>query len=452
MRAILVLVVFCLYSCQGISQSFEGIWRGEVHVQGTALPLVFELQDVDGWSGTLQSPAQTQMKFPLSIVYVDVDSIYVEASSMGLSYGGRMQADGQQIVGKFKQGGLQLELILKRGEGEEVVQNRPQEPHPPYSYDTVDVRFRNEIDDVELAGTITQPKEKGKYPAVVLVTGSGPQNRDEEIMGHRPFKVMADYLTRSGIVVLRYDDRGVGESEGNFVQSTIGNFSKDATAALAFLKSQEKVDENQVGIIGHSEGGLIAFLMAGQHVSDMNFGISLAGPAIPMDSLMVLQLYHVGKSQGMNEEQLEAVRPVNRQNFAIIKSDISAAIAKERLLENMKDVTGGNATGLEREIQVMLMEPYRYFIRIDPVPFIQKIQIPLFAAFGEKDVQVPHAENMESLTDHLPNHPKTVIKMYSGLNHLFQPADTGAVGEYAQIETTIDEQLLKDIVSWIKEL
>lgn len=452
MRTILILFALFFYSCQGISQSFEGVWKGEIQIQGMTLPLVFELEHSDGWSGTMQSPAQAQMKFPLTKVQIEGDSVYMEAASLQLSFGGRMQTGSEHIVGVFRQGGLQLDLELRRADAVEAVHTRPQEPNPPYPYDTLDVKFTNPHDQTILAGTITKPKEAGKYPAVVLVTGSGPQNRDEELMGHKPFKVIADYLTRNGIIVLRYDDRGMGESTGNFVQGTIGDFSKDATAALSFLRSQPDVDTDKVGLIGHSEGGLIAFLMAGQQVSDMNFGIALAGPAISIDSLMVQQLYHVGKSQGMAEEQLEAVRPINQRNFDIIKSDIPKEAARQQLLKNMASISGGNTTALEKELEVMLMAPYRYFIRIDPVPFIQQIRIPMFAAFGEKDVQVPPAENMESLADHLPENPKSQTKIYPSLNHLFQPAETGAVSEYAQIETTIDEQVLEDMVSWIKAL
>lgn len=328
---------------------------------------------------------------------------------------------------------------------------RPQEPVTPYPYDTVDVKFENIYDGVVLAGTITQPRAEGRYPAVVLVTGSGPQNRDSEAMGHKPFKVISDYLTKQGIVVLRYDDRGVGKSTGNFVTSTIGNFSKDAAAALSFIKTRSNVDPDRVGMIGHSEGGLITFLLAGQHVPDLKFGISLGGPAIPIDSLMVLQLYAVGKSRGLSEAHLARARPINRRNFEIIKSDVPAEVARQQLEENMRDIPKESREAFSVETQVMLMEPFRYFMRIDPVPFIRKIQIPIFAAFGERDVQVPYAENMNSLADNLPPNPRSVVKTYPGLNHLFQPAQTGAVNEYMQIQTTIDEQVLHDMATWIKE-
>lgn len=451
----LALVSLCiLYSCQGLSQSFEGKWSGELQTPQINLPLILELIKEENWSGTLLSPKQSSTKIPLSKVGVHGDSLFIEVSQLKLSFSGKLSSDGDTIKGIFQQGMLQVPMILARGSQhlEKVTFKRPQEPHPPYPYDTVNVSINVPETDVKLAATISTPKENEKYPAVVLVTGSGPQNRDEELYGHKPFKVIADYLTKKGIIVLRYDDRGVAQSTGNFAESNIADFSKDALAALSFLKKQPKVNPEKTGIIGHSEGGLIAFLLAGQRVDDLDFAVSLAGPAIPLDSLMVLQLYAVGKSEGMSEKQLEDVRPINRRNFSILKSELSDSEAGQALRQNMKDIMENDGGLIESEIKTLLLPSYRYFLKIDPIPFIQNINIPVFAAFGSKDIQVPHIENMESLTDNMPRNPKNVIKTYMDLNHLFQPAKTGRIVEYSEIETTIDEQVLNDIASWIQLL
>ncbi len=437
-----------MYSCRGVSQSFEGGWKGDLAVPTGTLPLQFSLQKGDRWTGTMRSPSQTRLDFKLDQIEVAGDSIRMKSAALGMSYRGRISADGQHIEGSFQQGNYTSALRLGRYDSTQTVK-RPQQPIAPFPYDSKEVYFDN--NDVTLAGTMTQPTEPGKYPAVILVSGSGPQNRNSELEDHKPFEVIADYLTRKGVVVLRYDDRGVAQSTGNFLQSNIADFSRDALAGLKFLKSQPKVDSARVGMIGHSEGGLISLLLAGQHAPDLKFAVSLAGPALPIDSLMVLQLYHVGKSQGMSEAQLAKVRPVNRKNFATVKSDLPASQAMSQLLDNMKSV-GGASGALKKELQVMLLEPYRYFMRIDPVPFIQQIDIPLFAAFGGKDVQVPAKENQQSLADHLPGNPQSRIKTYAPLNHLLQPAKTGSLQEYYTIETTIDPTLLKDIADWIKGL
>ncbi|GGH21840.1 alpha/beta hydrolase [Sphingobacterium alkalisoli] len=322
-------------------------------------------------------------------------------------------------------------------------------PAAPYQYDTLEVVFTNTYDDVQLAGTLSFPADKGRHPAVIMLTGSGAQNRDEEMAGHKPFKVIADYLTRRGIVVLRYDDRGVGKSKGQFDNSTIGDFSKDALAALAYLKKQDHVDVHKIGFIGHSEGGLIATLLAGQNVRDLSFIVSLAGPAISIDQLMVDQLYAIGKASGMSDPALEAAREINEKNFAIVKSDLNNQEAYQALMENMKMVPGFKETP---DLLAMVSPAYRYFLRIEPERYLKKIKIPVFAAFGSLDVQVPATRNLESLYRFLPKNLKSVLKEYEGLNHLFQQAKTGQVTEYAQIKETFNERVLNDVADWITAL
>lgn len=448
------ILIFC-QACTSKAQTFEGDWKGELVIQGQRLPLLFYLvKDTNAWGGYMQSPAQGTMKIPLSMVSVRGDSLQIEVKSIGLKYSG-VRADSI-ITGVFSQSGIEVKMNLERSGGqkkENTVAQRSQIVLPPYPYDTLAVNIKNNYDHINLAGTLTFPKKPGKYPAVLLLTGSGPQNRDEELFGHQPFRVLADYLTKNGIVVLRVDDRGVGESGGDFTTSTIENFSKDAISSLAFLRKQKQVDTTKVGIIGHSEGGLIALLLAGQHLRGLDFIVSLAGPAYAIDQLMVDQLYSVGKAAGMGEKDLQKAKAINARNFAIVKGRLNVNDAYRELVRNMQS-SGVNehSKEMERELFSMLTPAYRYFMRIEPESYISNINIPVFAAFGSLDVQVPAEKNLKSLQDTLPTNSKTILKEYSGLNHLFQQAKTGAVVEYAEIDETMNPLVLKDIVKFIKNL
>lgn len=455
MRSIFLLLFLVVQSCISIGQTFEGNWKGELMIQGQVLPLLFEIQkDKTNWSAFMISPAQSNTKFPVTTISVREDSIFIDVRNIGLSYHGVKKGD--IIEGKFKQGAFETTMNLsKYGNLEKPISAlvRSQVVSPPYSYDTLAVRIRNDFDNITLAGTLTFPKKKGQYPAVLLLTGSGPQNRDEELFGHKPFRILADYLTRNGIVVLRVDDRGVAESTGNFENSTIENFSKDAISAFNYLKKMPQVDKRRVGIIGHSEGALIAELLAGQHLPDLGFIGLLAGPSFSIDKMMVEQLYAVGKAAGISESELSKARVINTRNFEIVKSELPTAEAYQQLVDNMLK-TGIRADNkqMERELLTMLAPAYRYFMRIEPEKYIENITIPVFAAFGTLDVQVPSDLNVKSLHNHLPKNTQTVLKEYDGMNHLFQKAETGQLSEYAKIEETINPQVMKDLATWIKGL
>lgn len=454
MKSIYLLIFFVIQSCISVAHTFEGTWKGELLIQGQRLPLVIELhKENESWKGFMQSPAQSPAKIPLSTIDIKDNSILLVVKAIGLSFDGVLEPNGT-IKGTFIQGGQKMPLEFNKADkgAKEEVMKRTQIVNPPYPYDTLDAIIPNDYEKMNLAGTLTYPKKKGKYPAVLLLTGSGPQNRDEEIFGHKPFQVLADYLTRQGIVVLRVDDRGVGKSEGVFENSTIENFSKDAISAFNFLKKQPQVDIHKVGIIGHSEGGLIAELLAGQHLPDLSYIVLLAGPSFSIDKLMVEQLYSVGKAAGLSEETLSQARKINEKNFAVVKSNLNTEEAYKRLLANMSLSLADNNKQMERELLTMLAPAYRYFMRIEPERYIPQIKIPVFAAFGSLDIQVPADPNLKSLHDLLPKNEKTVLKEYQGMNHLFQKAKTGQLMEYAQIEETINAQVLKDIAEWIKGL
>lgn len=435
-------------------QNFAGSWKGMLKVGNSNLTFVIHLSEEAGlWKAIADSPDQGAFGIPAQ-AHINGNGIEVVIHG-GITYIGKIEKENI-IGGEFQQGAFRARLDLTKTEdistANKVKISRSQRIVPPYNYDTVDVNFRNKYDDVLLSGTLTSPKQKGKFAAVVLVTGSGPQDRNETLMGHEPFRILSDFLTKNNIVVLRYDDRGVGLSQGSFINGTIENFSKDAMAAIDFLKKRPNVDPNKIGIIGHSEGGLIAELLAGQKLPSLSFIVSLAGPAIPIDSLMVSQLYRIGKVAGMSDLALAHAQEINRKNFEIVKSNKPHKEAMAMILDNMKiDPAQLNSTS-KLELETLLLPSYRYFMRIDPIPFIKKITIPVYAAFGSLDVQVPAEQNLNSLKSNLPTNPKTVLKEYEGLNHLFQKASTGAVSEYEHISETINNEVLLDLVKWIHAL
>ena len=453
-KNIISLFLLLLSTITVFPQNFAGSWKGMIKVGNSNLTFVIHLSEEAGlWKATADSPDQGAFGIPAQ-AHINGNGIEVVIHG-GITYIGKIEQENI-IGGEFQQGAFRARLDLTKTEdistASKVKISRSQRIVPPYNYDTVDVNFRNKYDDVLLSGTLTSPKQKGKFAAVVLVTGSGPQDRNETLMGHEPFRILSDFLTKNNIVVLRYDDRGVGLSQGSFINGTIENFSKDAMAAIEFLKKRPNVDPNKIGIIGHSEGGLIAELLAGQKLPSLSFIVSLAGPAIPIDSLMVSQLYRIGKVAGMNDLALAHAQEINRKNFEIVKSNKPHKEAMAMILDNMKIDPAQLNSASKLELETLLLPSYRYFMRIDPIPFIKKITIPVYAAFGSLDVQVPAEQNLNSLKSNLPTNPKTVLKEYEGLNHLFQKASTGAVSEYEHISETINNEVLLDLVKWIHAL
>lgn len=453
MKYLSLVVFLVLQSCIGYSQDLIGSWSGKLDFGTAKLTFVVHLSQEGGqWKAKADSPDQGAYGIPFRIE-VKGDSVFL-TNPQGISLRLK-QLEKVHLKGHFSQNGITIPVALTRSVAlsERKSAVKYQTPKLPYAYDTLDVIIPNDYTNLKLSGTITQPKATGKYPAVILITGSGPQDRDETLFGHKPFKVLADYLTRHGIVVLRYDERGVGASEGSYATATIDDFSKDALAALAFLKKQKNVDINKVGIIGHSEGGLIANLLAGQGVPNVSFIVTLAAPTISIRDLMVEQLYAVGKSEGMSEFQLAMAKEINKKNFDVVKSDLNTEEAYAQLKKNLNILEESNQNAaMRKEILMMLTPAYRYFLRIDPQEFIRKIYIPVFGAFGTLDVQVPSTLNLRGYHDYLPKNTKTVLKEYEGMNHLFQKAQTGKVSEYAQLEETMNTQVLKDIAEWINGL
>jgi dienelactone hydrolase len=353
-------------------------------------------------------------------------------------------------------------MTLTRNPVETKPAIRPQEPKPPYPYRSEDLTFENKTAGITLAGTLTMPATGSKFPAVILITGSGAQNRDEEIMGHKPFLVIADYLTRRGIAVLRFDDRGTAQSTGNFGTATTADFATDAESAIAYLKSRKEINPEKIGLVGHSEGGVIAPMVAAR-TKGVGFVVMLAGSGIRGDALLLLQEELVYRTAGMPEDKLSEAIKINSKVFDRIVNTKDAVSRQEiaDYMTNMKsEITAAMPEGMTadtyiQQFAVSLSSPWmQYFVRYDPAPALEKVKCPVLAVNGSKDLQVPAKENLAAISEALKKgrNKKVTVKEYSGLNHLFQECTTGSPAEYSVIEQTISPQVLKDLADWIKTI
>jgi pimeloyl-ACP methyl ester carboxylesterase len=446
-RIFLVTAVLLIGIVYGQSQNITGQWNGVLDVAGTKLRIVFHIEKHERtYSCTMDSPDQGAKGIPVTTTRVKGKTLLIEAANLAMRYEGKRCKDG--IKGTFSQMGMQIPLTLTRNV---IVLNRPQNPQPPYPYHEEEVLFVNQEAGITLAGTYTYPKTEGKFPAVVLVSGSGAQNRNEELFDHCPFLVLADYLTRQGIAVLRYDDRGVGQSQGIYHTATLQDFATDAFAALQYLRYREETDKQKVGLIGHSEGGSIAFLLAGKHQID--FIVSMAGPAVKGDELMKQQRQALFTAMGMPDESIRQNEELLLKINAMIDAYSADSIlskpnkyAELLLMENgEKDVSLRNR--YKSALLQVASPEMQSLLNYDPADDLRKISCPVLALQGEKDLQVPADINLQAIQTRLKD--ALTIKKYPELNHLFQHATTGLTSEYAEIEETISPEVLENIVTWI---
>lgn len=444
-------------------QDITGQWNGVLKVQGTQLRIVFNISKTDnGYASTMDSPDQGAKGIPVASTSFENGALKLSMPNLGAEYAGRLDSD-QVISGKFTQRGMTFPLDLSRQVVEKEKPIRPQEPQKPYPYDEEEVTFENAKAGITLAGTLTLPTKDGVFPAVVLITGSGPQNRDEELMGHKPFLVIADYLTRNGIAVLRFDDRGTFASTGNFKTATTPDFASDVLSAVEYLKTRKEIDKKKIGLIGHSEGGIIAPIVADSS-KDVAFIVLLAGTGIPGDQLLLEQQQLIGKASGMSEEQLERSKTINTGAFKIIKDDSDPEQLKTDLTNFISKALKDNPETQKPEgksdedivkLQVsQITSPWMlFFLRYNPAPALEKVKCPVLALNGSKDLQVPPAENLTAIKKALLNGGNknvTTIEL-PNLNHLFQECKTGLPSEYSSIEQTFSPTALAEILNWIRQ-
>lgn len=445
-------------------QNYAGIWQGNLKIQGTELRLIFRIQkEADGsYSATFDSPDQGAENISMDSAVVVKGQIVLTFKQAGLQVIGRIQPEGQQMLATLKQAGMELPLELKRVEKVEKP-NRPQLPQKPYPYKSDEVTYQNEMAGITISGTITLPEGAGPFPAVLLITGSGAQDRDESIFEHKPFLVLADFLTRQGIAVLRCDDRGMGGTTGSLGDSTTADLAQDTLAGVTFLKERKEIDPLQIGLIGHSEGGIIAPLAASLS-KDIAFIVLLAGTGLTGEEILYLQGELLSRAMGVSEEKIRESRIDQERIYAVLKQNMDVeSMEKElrrmyeqamtKLSEEERKEEEVPEAGLEAQLKQVLSPWFRYFLTYDPRPALQRVKCPVLALNGEKDLQVPPKENLAEIAKALKqggNHDVTTQELPS-LNHLFQTAETGATNEYGKIEETFAPSALKIIGDWIRE-
>lgn len=429
----------------------SGPWHGSIKVTPqVSLRVVFNIDAEESThpSVTLDSPDQNAYGIPGEVNYLSEDSVNISVRSIGLTFAGRLE-DGV-LAGKFRQGMMTAALALKPGTEK---RNRPQTPVPPYPYVEKEVRFENRIDGVTLAGTLVLPEGYSPdRPAVVMVTGSGLQNRDEEVFGHRPFAVIADWLARNGIASLRYDDRGFGESSGDGSIATTRDFARDAKAAVEYLRSGEHL--RNIGVLGHSEGATVAFMLGAEDApelfADPAFIVAIGAQTVRGDVLLADQNVRLMEQSGMPQDVIEnyvsallrLYGNMAEEGRRMTPSDVNELCAEwpdtpvyGSLRENLKKIASIESPWLEN------------FIGFSPADCIAASKCPVFVLYGERDMQVSPELNM-SLMEQLA--PKSRVKLYPGLNHLMQHAERGSIGEYDRIEETLSPEVLEDITGFLK--
>ncbi len=441
-----------------------GNWEGVLHAGAIELRFGFTIKtNAEGvLSGMALSIDQGNAEIPISKGSFAKNEVKLSMPKVGASYTCTLNEKGDEFTGTFQQGLNKLPLKLKKVDAI-TVPKRPQEPKAPFPYKAEEVSYENTAAKVKLGGTLTIPPGKGPFPAVLLITGSGQQDRDESLLGHKPFLVLADALTRRGIAVLRVDDRGIGKSTGDFSQSTTFDFADDTQAGVEFLKTRKEIDPQRIGLIGHSEGGVIAPIVATKS-KDVAFIVLMAGTGLTGEEIIYMQARLISLAGGAKKEDVDRGMVIQRKLFALVKAEppsnelvikLKALLKSE--LANMtesekKDLEkqGGEAA-VETQLAVFASPWFKTFLIHDPRPVLAQVKCPVLAINGELDLQVPCKENLDAIRDALENagHKEHTIKSFPKLNHLFQTCKTGAPTEYAKIEETINPEVLKTIGDWI---
>lgn len=474
MKKIFTLLFVSITFLTGHSQSITGNWEGVLSVQGTELPIVFHIKkdSSNKFTATFDSPKQQAYNLPCNDVIIKGDSLVLIMKMINGKYEGLLNTDKKNLSGKWFQGGGNLPLDLKKTSDIATTKEfkRPQTPRPPFSYQLEEVLYFNADKSIQFGATFTYPLKNTaqKFPAVLLVTGSGQQDRDETIFEHKSFAVIADYLTRQGIAVLRVDDRGKGKTTGNFSKSTSADFALDAEAGINYLKSRSETDTINMGIIGHSEGGMIAPIVAAKR-KDIKFIILLAGPCIPIINLMETQSIDVAAASGVPAKELELYRPLYRNMAASIIHEKDGPTAEKNAtvifnnwqIKNTAEAVK-NTTGVTDEkskaayinsFVSQLQQPWmNYFMQFNPADYLSKVHCAVLALNGEKDIQVAAAPNLAAIKKILTanNNRNFKTQALPGLNHLFQHCNKCSAAEYGELEESFAPEVLQIMNDWIK--
>jgi len=468
-----LLIISYLFTC---AQGITGIWKGVLHVQPKEIPIVFHIaRDSAGkLIATFDSPSQNAFNLPVSEVITRADSVVFMIAMLNGKYAGILSGDTRTIDGQWFQGNGSLPLTVTKTSDSATVkqQRRPQTPKPPFPYQTRDVEYWNADSTIQYGASLTYPNtDPGKpaqksFPAIIMITGSGQQDRDETLFGHKPFAVIADNLTRHGFLVLRVDDRGIGKTTGNFSQSTSLDFAKDVEAGLDFLEAQPEVNKENIGLLGHSEGGLIAPIVAGKR-KEVKFIVLLAGPGIPSVDLMEQQSEAASVSEGLTRAEAKAGSAFAR----IVMEEVNKGLDSTSTFQNIRKRVDGWAKTIDtvtlakirrrntasvdemirQSVNALSSKWFRYFIAFDPQPYLQQLHCKVLALNGSRDVQVVAAYNLPGIRASLQKSrsPQYDVIELTGLNHLFQTCVKCSPSEYGELEETFSPKALETIDSWL---
>jgi len=434
--------------------SAEGVWQGALEGNGMRLRLQLHVSHDDQKQlvAALDSPDQGVSGLPAIHVIQKDASFHFEIPVVSGVYDGTLNAAKTAITGSWTQNSVEQKLDFRRSDQLlELV--RPQNPVKPYPYKEEEIAFANGKAKISLAGTLTLPRAPGPFPAAVLLSDSGPHDRDESIVGHRPFLVLADHLTRKGIAVLRFDKRGIGKSTGDYANATTEDFAGDAEAALAYLKTRKEIDPKKTGLIGHGEGGMIAPLVAA-HSSDVAWIVLLAGPGLNGEDTLLLQSELILKTAGVDDEQIAKTREFNKQTYALVRQEKDTATLQAKLSDLVEN-SGMSASlppaALQSQVRLMVSPWFRFSLDYDPVPTLQKTMCPALALNGEKDLQVAPKENLAKIQKALQDGGNKDFQTAElpGLNHLFQHSPTGSPTEYGGIQETMAPEALNAVSDWV---
>jgi pimeloyl-ACP methyl ester carboxylesterase len=463
MKNIHISIALLFYSVLSFSQDITGQWNGTAKIgEDKEIGFVFNIGKTENnYVTNIEIPSQRVTGLRPQNTSFDNGILFIDGANLGIKYEGNFNQNTQQFEGTFTEGVNALPLILKRNKIKmEAAYNRPQEPTKPYPYIEEEVVFDNTEAQVSLSGTLTLPGKKEKSPVVILISGSGPQDRDETVANHKPFLVLSDYLTRQGIAVLRFDDRGVGKSTGNFSSATTKDFSTDVISAVNYLASRSDIDSNNIGLIGHSEGGIIAPLAVNES-NDVSFIVLLASTGIVGSEISLIQSKTMRPFPVPDEDAYEqAIRTAieiasSDKDISIIKSELNTHY-NATIAPILKPLVGDDAKVSQIIMSLIEMRttPWvRYFYNYNPAKEIEKLSIPVLSLNGSNDTQVSAEINQKGIQDALikGNNKDYKVLEIEGLNHFFQESKTGKMDEYSKIEQTFSPIALNEISTWILE-
>jgi pimeloyl-ACP methyl ester carboxylesterase len=418
------------------------------------LRLVFHIRDSEtGLTGSMDSIDQGAMGIPLSGVIRNGSNVTFDLHQMAAGFQGVLDSGGRSLAGAWSQGGAKRPLVLTLSApgSPEVKLIRPQTPLKPYPYREEDVAFDNPVGHDRLAGTLTLPSRPGPYAAAILVAGSGPNTRNEPILGHQLFLVLADHLTRQGVAVLRYDKRGVGASTGDYAKATTADFADDVGSAIAYLKTRPEIDGHRIGLIGHSEGGLIAPMVAAREPS-LAYIVLMAGPGVDGADILKEQGRLIARAMGLNGDKAAQASALREKAIDIVRAEKDPDVTERKLrtlFVGQAKAQGLSDGDIDAQIKALNSNWFRFFFNYDPAPTLSRVHCPVLAIAGSKDLQVPPAQNLPAIRAALAANPDVEIDELPGLNHLFQTATTGGVQEYGAIEETLAPVALRTVSRWI---